>query len=533
MGPQSATFFYASLFDDDPAEPLAESMFSHEIAHSWWGGMVRLGDDISPWLNEGLLRVLVASLRVPPVARALRRTTLPHVLRDVPLLRHPRPGGAAVELPPSTTTAGSTSSPPTTRGPTSSGCCSGTSGTQAFFAGMRLYAATNTWMDSRKPVEVDDFKLAHETASGVDLSDFFNAWVFGTGYPTYRWAAEFGRDGERHTVRVRGGAGPGDRAGLRPAAGGDGVGRGRRASRGASASSSTAGSPTRPSPWTLEPRAVKVDGASWIFGAKEPVLVGDVDGSNDVDGVDLLYVAWSRGSVAMTGLRQLLPRRGLRSQRRGQRPRSRRRDGQASARRGWCHDAARPGSSTCALVAATALVGCGDNLCPAGGCASPDGGTGGPFVATSITFEPDDGAHTGAIWLEVDEARPPNKRLHPPRRRRRHRRLRGGRPAPLRHRARDLTGIAAGTALAGGEAEVLAAGAGNRQGGYLRRVAQPGRARDGARSRPASVIGTLSFVVNRPGHGEITLNPVRSLVIDAQAKPVNVAGWLGGTLTVK
>jgi len=45
-----------------------------------------------------------------------------------------------------------------------------------------------------------------------------------------------------------------------------------------------------------KPRGLRVDYSFWIWGDKVPVLAGDVNGSNDVDGIDLIYAAWSQGS---------------------------------------------------------------------------------------------------------------------------------------------------------------------------------------------------------------------------------------------
>jgi hypothetical protein len=185
-----------------------------------------------------------------------------------------------------------------------------------------------------------------------------------------------------------------------------------------------------------------------------------------------------------------------------------------------------------ALAAATALAGCGDNLCPAGGCTSPDGGPSGPFVATSITFEPVPAWHKGGIWLELEEARPADNAFTL--------RVMGDGLDAYGVAGRltfdttlaTMKGAAAGTALAGGEAELLAAGAGNEQGGFFG-VSRSLGERTTVPLTAGKAIGTMSFTVSRAGQGEITLNPVRSLVIDAKAQPVKVAGWLGGTLTVK
>jgi hypothetical protein len=184
------------------------------------------------------------------------------------------------------------------------------------------------------------------------------------------------------------------------------------------------------------------------------------------------------------------------------------------------------------VAAVAALVGCGDNLCPSGGCANGARPDGGPFVATSIVFQPDWALHRGSIWLELEEAHPETNFFTL--------RVMGDELAAYGVAGRlrfdtsitEVTGVTAGDGLAGGEAELLAAAAGNEQGGTFgvsrslgERVAVP---LTGDRA-----IGTLSFTVHGPGSTRIDSSRVRSLVIDERGRPVTVTGWLGGTLLVR
>jgi hypothetical protein len=194
---------------------------------------------------------------------------------------------------------------------------------------------------------------------------------------------------------------------------------------------------------------------------------------------------------------------------------------------------ARAFALTLALLAVVA-TGCGDNRVPAAAPqadagAAPDGA---PFTPSSIEFVPDDGDHAGALWLELAEARPAEKLF----------KLRVVGDGLDAHgvagrllfdvSVTELGGIAGGDALAGGDAQIVVASAGNRQGGYFgvsrtlgERVAVP--------LTDAAPVATLDFVVTGPGATPIRFNAPRSLVLDADAKPVEVTAWLGGTLTVK
>ncbi|MBI5479074.1 MAG: hypothetical protein HY906_09470 [Deltaproteobacteria bacterium] len=191
---------------------------------------------------------------------------------------------------------------------------------------------------------------------------------------------------------------------------------------------------------------------------------------------------------------------------------------------------------TLALIAAVAaIVGCGDNRSPSSAGAQADGGAppdGGPFHASSIAFVPDEGAPDGRIWLELEEARPLENAFTL--------RVMGDGIDAYGVAGRllfdtsvtTIVGATAGEALAGGDAEILAAGAGNGKGGFFG-VSRSLGERAAVPLTADRVIGTLSFTVEGPGETRIRFNGVRSLVIDAQAGAVTVGSRLGGTLIVK
>jgi hypothetical protein len=194
----------------------------------------------------------------------------------------------------------------------------------------------------------------------------------------------------------------------------------------------------------------------------------------------------------------------------------------------------RPWIVALALVTLAPLAGCGDNRSPA---APPQvdasvPADSGPATVTSITFAPDEGSHANAIWLELVEARPAEKTFTL--------RVVGAGIDAYGVAGRLLFDTAvttlgegsAGEALAGGDAELLAAAAGNAQGGYFG-VSRSLGERVAVTLAADQPIGTLSFAVHGPGRTRIRFNAVRSLVIDAAAQPVPVGGWLGGTLTVR
>lgn len=89
-----------------------------------------------------------------------------------------------------------------------------------------------------------------------------------------------------------------------------------------------------------------------------------------------------------------------------------------------------------------------------------------------------------------------------------------------------------GNALEAGTAEVIAAGAGNDEGGVFGMT----RSKDFMRSAEitaSEVIGTLHFEVAEPGTTEIRFADRRSAVLSHELQRVDVTAWLGGTLTVE
>jgi hypothetical protein len=300
VGPASATFYVASALNQDPSTFSSESLFAHEIAHSWFAGMVRVSDPYSPWLSEGLaeyssrlygyeiwpaswqdylygyyfqlFRAFVPPAQEAPLTSAdifaddsmvyffLTYIKGAHVMRMLEWLL----------------------------------------GEEAFFAGMARYVAAHTWDLTHTAADVPALQAALEAASGRDLATFFRQWIYATGNPVLRWAAEFGENEQGYTVRVR-------------------VTQTQE-------SDEVYDLPVEVSLWAgaaLEPTTrrlvfdgrvadqtfvvdeppfgVAVDYAARLWAEKIPELTGDADSSNEVDGVDLIMTAWAQGSSVAEG----------------------------------------------------------------------------------------------------------------------------------------------------------------------------------------------------------------------------------------
>ncbi|HEY3354534.1 MAG TPA: M1 family aminopeptidase [Polyangia bacterium] len=300
IGPQSLAFLWSSLFNRAPTSLRLAPYVSHEMAHSWWGGMCRLGDSNAPFLNEGFAEYSsrLHSYRHWPAAsvdalydqyvRMFGYYVTPD--QDVPLSNSGATNDAMVYQ-----------FVTYFKGSHVLRTLQWLLGDEVFFQGLGAYAAGHNWEATHKMTAIEDLRVAMQEASGADLSGFFDQWIYGTGYPQYRWAAEFAPAEAGYTVRVRAEqVQEGDVVYDVPVAVDVWVGDAaepqtfRLAFDGGRVADQTFAVAD-------EPLAVKLDGASWIWGTKTHTLVGDVDSSNEVDGLDLIAVAWGQGADMTSG----------------------------------------------------------------------------------------------------------------------------------------------------------------------------------------------------------------------------------------
>jgi hypothetical protein len=52
-GPLSAIFIPGPALADPPADWMSRTTMAHELGHQWFAGFIQLGDSYSPWVNEG------------------------------------------------------------------------------------------------------------------------------------------------------------------------------------------------------------------------------------------------------------------------------------------------------------------------------------------------------------------------------------------------------------------------------------------------------------------------------------------------
>jgi hypothetical protein len=166
---------------DDPAAlpNFPDFFFAHELAHQWWGQAIGWKNYHEHWLSEGFAQYFAAlwaehSLGqgvFDSIIRFMQQWAVDksdqgpiylgyrigHVKRDGRLFRAVVYDKGAMVL----------------------HMLRRLVGDEAFFAGVRRYY--NTWRFQK--AGTDDFRRAVEMESGIDLSRFFEQWVYGEGLP--------------------------------------------------------------------------------------------------------------------------------------------------------------------------------------------------------------------------------------------------------------------------------------------------------------------------------------------------------------
>ena len=152
----------------------AEFVVAHELAHQWWGDMVTCRDFHHIWLNEGFAtygEALWAESQGGPAAY--------HA--DLALNKYYGPGSVWV---PDDTDVNRIfdSGLSYDKGSWVLHMLRRVLGDGPFFASLAQYRASHAYGTA----VTEDFRDACETASGRDLTKFFQQWVYGERYPVYR-----------------------------------------------------------------------------------------------------------------------------------------------------------------------------------------------------------------------------------------------------------------------------------------------------------------------------------------------------------
>lgn len=155
------------------------SLMAHELAHQWFGDKVTCGSWEEIWLNEGFATYLTGLAHkyvAPSFWWTWRQQTLDNIVSQ--------PDGSVFNT--DTSDVNRTFSGRLTyrKGAYLLRMLEWKLGEQLFFQGVRNYL--NDPNLAYNYVKTNDLKTHLETVSGQNLTEFFNDWYYGEGYPSYQ-----------------------------------------------------------------------------------------------------------------------------------------------------------------------------------------------------------------------------------------------------------------------------------------------------------------------------------------------------------
>ncbi len=156
-----------------------ETLMAHELSHHWWGDLVTCRTAEDMWINEGMAsyseRIFLEGIY--GYDRYINDIKNNH--RDVLLNAHIRDTGYyALHGVPHNITYGDHSY---NKGADVAHTLRGYMGDAEFFSGLQSFLNDNQYKD----VDAYDFRDHLNANTSVDVTDFFNDWVFNPGFPAF------------------------------------------------------------------------------------------------------------------------------------------------------------------------------------------------------------------------------------------------------------------------------------------------------------------------------------------------------------
>jgi len=156
-----------------------ETLMAHELAHHWWGDLVTCRTAEDMWINEGMAsyseRLFLEHLY--GYGAYINDIKLNH--KDVLHHAHINDGGYyPLSGVPHNITYGDHSY---NKGADVAHALRGYLGDSLFFVGLRSFLAANVYQD----VDAADFRDYLNAINGIDVTDFFNDWIFNPGFPHF------------------------------------------------------------------------------------------------------------------------------------------------------------------------------------------------------------------------------------------------------------------------------------------------------------------------------------------------------------
>jgi aminopeptidase N len=156
-----------------------ETLYAHELSHSWFGNLVTCKTAKDMWLNEGWASYSEALFKELIYGQEEYADYVKNNHTKVLTYTHIADGGYfPVYGIPNQNTYGSTVYD---KGADVAYTLRGYLGDELFFGTLKSYFVDNAY----KAVSTEEFKQYFSTKTGIDLTDFFNTWVYTAGFPHY------------------------------------------------------------------------------------------------------------------------------------------------------------------------------------------------------------------------------------------------------------------------------------------------------------------------------------------------------------
>ncbi len=177
-----------------PGTAQYEWVDAHELSHQWWGDMVTCNDFANIWLNEGFASYSEVLWQEYEYGQAAKKT---HLAGFESNIYAAKTGSVAWPIynPPSNYLFATAVYK---KGAWVLHMLRYILGDSLFFNGMADYGQTYIYSTAN----TQQFQTSMENYSGVDLSGFFNQWVYSPNYPRYNWSWAKTSYGGNHYVTL-------------------------------------------------------------------------------------------------------------------------------------------------------------------------------------------------------------------------------------------------------------------------------------------------------------------------------------------
>jgi hypothetical protein len=290
FGPLSAIFIPGPALADPPADWMSRMTMAHELGHQWFAGFIQLGDSYSPWVNEGFATFTEMEYTIAKGTDAYKQDYGPSyrafnmlqyvygVLgqQDVPL------SGQAIYTAPNEVYVVVTYN----KGGMLVSMIRYLLGDSAFLKAMAQYRKDHVTAKSSPATLAASIK----TATGTDVWPMISAWSSKAGYPTVTVEVLRSTQGTQFVTQVNATTTKPlylpVQLDLQLA---DGTTQHQQIAMG-SATSQTATFTT-----DSEVTQVRWDPAAQVLARPLGKLAGDIALDGEVDGIDLIQLAWAMG----------------------------------------------------------------------------------------------------------------------------------------------------------------------------------------------------------------------------------------------